>query len=205
MSKIKICGLKRQEDITYVNEAGADYAGFIINVPKSHRNVTAKEAKVLRQGLSEEITAVGVFVNQDPLEIAEIANAGIIDMIQLHGTEPENYIKTLRELTETPVIKAFVIRSVQDVKLAEQSSADYVLLDSGSGSGELFDWTLLAGIKRPYFLAGGLTPENITEAINICHPFALDISSGVEIEKRKNKKKIRDAVRAAHKEEIEHE
>lgn len=201
MSKIKICGLSREEDIMYVNQAKADYAGFVINFPKSHRNVTPERAKVLKEGLIKGITAVGVFVNQPASELALMANRDVVDMIQLHGEEDESYIEKLKGMTDKPIIKAFQIKSDEDIRKAEQSCADYILLDAGRGEGKTFDWHLLLKMRRQYFLAGGLTPLNIEEAIKKYHPFAIDISSGVETEKKKDRRKIIDAVNAAHKEE----
>ena len=201
MSKIKICGLSREEDISYVNEAGADYAGFIIDFPKSHRNVSPEKVKSLKKSLKKEIKTVGVFVDQPKCKIAELANQDVIDLIQLHGKEDEAYIAGLRELTRKPVIKAFQVRSDVDIEKAKKSSADYILLDSGQGTGTSFDWRLLKNIQRPFFMAGGLNIYNIEEALALIHPFGVDLSSGVETDKRKDRDKILAVVMAAHKEE----
>ena len=197
MTKIKICGLYRDADIDYVNEAGADYAGFILNFPKSHRNLTPEQAAALRDRLLPGIRAVGVFVDQ-PLEtvLAAAETAGL-DVIQLHGREDDGYIASLRKLTGCELWKAFKIRSAADLAAAEASAADAVLLDNGYGTGEAFDWSLAADFKRPFCLAGGLTPENIPEAIRTMHPALVDISSGVETDKKKDRDKILAAVRAA--------
>lgn len=200
MSRIKICGLSREEDICYVNEAGADYAGFIIDFPKSHRNVSPEKVKALRSKLDEQIQAVGVFVDQPECKVAKIAATDRIDLIQLHGEEDESYIRRLRADTDKPIIKAFQIQGLEDIQMAEESNADYILLDSGQGTGRPFDWKLLDKIQRPFFLAGGLSPSNIEEAVFKIQPFAVDVSSGVEIEKQKDREKIIAAVRAAHKE-----
>lgn len=190
MSKIKICGLSRIEDIDYVNEAMPEYAGFIIHFPKSHRNVERETLKLLKRHLDNRIKAVGVFVNQ-PIEfIFRIVQDGLIDIVQLHGNEDETYIRELRDRVSVPIIKAFQIKSREEIELAEKSTADFILLDAGQGNGKTFDWNLLANIKRPYFLAGGISEENVQEAVNGLHPFALDVSSGVETRKRKDKRKI---------------
>lgn len=202
MSKIKICGLYREEDIAYVNAAKPDYAGFIINFPKSHRNITVERARELREYLHKQIPLIGVFVDRPPEEIAAIAEADIIQMIQLHGCEDETYIRNLQTLTGKPVVKAFQVITSEEVRRAEDSCADFILLDSGTGSGRRFDWKLLAGIERPFFLAGGLSLDNIGEAISTLHPYALDISSGVETNRIKDREKIMAVVKAAHKEEI---
>ncbi|SHJ33913.1 phosphoribosylanthranilate isomerase [Hespellia stercorisuis] len=198
MSKIKICGLYRPEDIQYANEVQPDYAGFIMNYPKSHRNVNVEMMRALKKHLDPEIKTVGVFVNENPNLVAAIAAMGIVDVIQLHGQEDDGYIEKLKERIGNPIIKAFQVHSPEDVRLAEASSADYILLDGGMGAGEVFDWSLLKGVNRPFFLAGGLKPENIREAIRDTDPFAIDISSGVETEKKKDLKKMREAVKAAH-------
>lgn len=198
MSKIKICGLYRPEDIQYANEVRPDYVGFIMNYPKSHRNVNVEMMRALKKDLSPEIKTVGVFVNENPNLVAAIAAMGIVDVIQLHGQEDDGYIEKLKGRIENPIIKAFQVHSPEDVRLAEASSADYILLDGGMGAGEVFDWSLLKGVNRPFFLAGGLKPDNIREAIRDTDPFAIDISSGVETEKKKDLKKMREAVKAAH-------
>ena len=198
MTKIKICGLFRLCDIEAVNAARPDYCGFIINFPKSHRNVSPDQVRALRAGLAAGITPVGVFVNQPVEEMAALLNDGTISIAQLHGQEDEACIAALRAATGgKPVWKAFKIRSEADVAAARASSADLVILDNGYGTGQVFDWSLAGGIDRPFLLAGGLTPENIPDAITQLHPFGLDISSGVETEKKKDPQKILAAVQAA--------
>ena len=189
MTKIKLCGLRRECDITYVNELMPDYIGFIF-AEKSKRFVSVKEAEKLEKKLDERITPVGVFVDAPMDFIASIVDRGIIRAVQLHGKEDNQYIKELRKKADCTIIKAFRIESEEDVKEAEESVADYVLLDSGSGSGKTFDWSLINNIKRDYFLAGGLTPENVTEAIKTLHPFGVDASSSLETEGYKDKEKM---------------
>ena len=197
MSKIKICGLSRPEDVAFVNEAKPDYAGFVIQVPKSIRNVSVQTLYRLRKQLREEIPAVGVFVNA-PLDL--VVNLGrdkILSYVQLHGQENGEYIKRLKEQTEVPVIQAFSISSREDVQKAAASQADYPLLDHGrGGTGESFDWSLISHMERPYFLAGGLTSKNVGEAIETLHPFAVDMSSSVETDGKKDYEKIMAAVAA---------
>ena len=189
MTKIKLCGLRRECDITYVNELMPDYIGFIF-AEKSKRFVSVKEAEKLEKKLDERITPVGVFVDAPMDFIASIVDREIIRAVQLHGKEDNQYIKELRKKADCTIIKAFRIESEEDVKEAEESVADYVLLDSGSGSGKTFDWSLINNIKRDYFLAGGLTPENVTEAIKTLHPFGVDASSSLETEGYKDKEKM---------------
>ena len=190
--KVKICGLRRPEDIAYINEVRPDFAGFIC-FPKSFRYVDPDTLRQLKAKLADGIKAVGVFVNEEIEVIVQLAAEGSIDMIQLHGQEDETYIARLRGRTDKPLIKAFRIETAEDIKDANASSADYILLDHGAGgTGEAFDWSLLEDVDRPYFLAGGLNPENVQEAIARAgkHLFALDVSSGVETAKKKDREKI---------------
>ncbi|MCR4930199.1 MAG: phosphoribosylanthranilate isomerase, partial [Lachnospiraceae bacterium] len=179
MTKIKFCGLKRIEDIKYANELKPDFIGFVF-APGRKRTVDADTAKELKKLLDPDIKAVGVFVDEDINVVTKLLKDGIIDIAQLHGSEDEEYIKTLRSLGSKEIIKAIEIQSVDDVKKANESSADYVLLDSGKGSGLKFDWDLIKEINRPYFLAGGLNCDNIEDALNILKPYAVDVSSGIE-------------------------
>ncbi len=197
MTKIKVCGLYRDADIDYVNEAGPDYAGFILNFPKSHRSLTPERAAALRDRLAPGIRAVGVFVDRPVGEVLAAAETAGLDVIQLHGREDDGYIAALRALTGCELWKAFQIRSAADLAAAGESAADAVLLDNGYGTGEAFDWSLAADFKRPFALAGGLTPENIPEAVAAMRPLLVDISSGVETDKIKDRTKILAAVRAA--------
>lgn len=197
MTMIKICGLFRESDIDYVNEALPDYCGFILNFPKSHRNLVPEQAAVLKARLSPAVRAAGVFVDQPRETVLSAAERIGLDVIQLHGHEDDDYMMSLREKTQLPVWKAFKVRSAADLAAAEKSCADEVLLDNGYGTGAAFDWTYAAGFSRPFILAGGLTPENIPQAIRTLHPKALDISSGVETDKVKDRAKILAAVRAA--------
>lgn len=201
MTKIKLCGLSRPCDIDAANELKPDYIGFVF-AQKSIRYVDVKRAAELKKMLIPEIQAVGVFVNENPGTVAELLRQEIIDAAQLHGSEDETYIRQLQRLTDKPVIKAFKIASVQDVIRAEESPANMVLLDSGAGGGELFDWRLLQDIKRPYFLAGGLAPGNAAEAVCILKPYGVDVSSGIETGGYKDKIKMAEFIAAVRKEEI---
>ena len=197
-TKIKICGLSRECDIDCVNEAMPDYAGFVMCFPKSRRNITPGRASQLRGLLSPDIKAVGVFVDRSIDTVARAANTAALDIIQLHGSEDDGYIAAVRELTGLPVWKAFKIRGAADIEAARKSTADMVLLDNGYGTGEAFDWTAAADIRRRFILAGGLTPENIHDAIQLLRPEVVDISSGVETGGFKDREKIKAAVKAAH-------
>jgi phosphoribosylanthranilate isomerase len=195
MSKIKLCGLSRPCDMDYVNEAGPDFCGFIINVPKSRRNVTPETLRKLRPLLREGITPVGVFVNAPQEDIVSLVKDNVISVVQLHGQEDEEYIAALREKISVPIIQAFKVASREDVEKAVKSSADYILLDNGSGgTGKTFDWSLLDHITRPFILAGGLGPDNLEAAVKALHPWAVDLSSGVETEGYKDRDKMIKAV-----------
>lgn len=199
MTKIKLCGLSRQCDIEWANELKPDYIGFIF-WSKSKRNVSPEKARELKALLSPDIKAVGVFVNEPVENVAELLSNNIIDIAQLHGSEDEEYIAKLRTLSDKPIIKAFLLKSKDDAETAEKSTADHILLDSGMGAGKSFDWNLLREINRPYFLAGGLYPENVRDAIDKLSPFAVDVSSGIETDNFKDKNKMTAIVKAVRKE-----
>ncbi len=180
MTKIKLCGITRTEDIDTINRLQPDYIGFVFWA-KSKRNIDRQKAAELKKMLLPGVKTVGVFVDEDVNYVAEIMNTGIIDAAQLHGNEDDDYIGSLRKLTEESVIiKAFRIRNGDDLKTAEKSTADMILLDAGKGEGKKFEWGLLKDFDRPYFLAGGLDTENVTEAIRELHPYGVDVSSGIE-------------------------
>lgn len=198
MTKIKICGLKSMEDISYVNELRPDYIGFVFLKGRA-RYVSPKQAGSLRKELDASIPAVGVFVNEPVEQVAALLNDGTIQMAQLHGNEDEAYVKTLRNLSSGSIIKAFIIKTKEDVEKALTFPCDYLLLDNGLGTGESFDWSLLENIERPFFLAGGLHSENVKDAIHLIHPFAVDVSSGVETEGKKDYEKIKAFISAVRK------
>ena len=171
--KVKMCGLYRPEDITYANEVQPDYVGFVF-YPKSHRAVTKEQARAYREALAPSIRTVGVFVNEDPKNIIELLEEGILDVAQLHGDETEEDIQYLQAVCGKPVIKAVKVKDRYDVEAWLDSSADYLLFDNGMGTGQAFDWSVLGGIDREFFLAGGLHPENLTEAMETVRPYAVD-------------------------------
>ena len=199
MSKIKLCGLSRKCDIEWANALKPEYIGFVF-WSKSKRNVPPEKAKELKDLLSPDIKAVGVFVDEPIENVAELLNDNVIDIAQLHGGEDEEYIKKLRALSDKPIIKAFLLKSEIDAERAEKSTADYILVDSGTGTGKSFDWELLKNISRPYFLAGGLCCENISQAITALDPYAVDVSSGIETNGCKDKNKMAAFVAAVRKE-----
>lgn len=199
-TKIKICGLKCPEDIAYVNEAKPDYCGFIIEFPKSSRNVTGDQVRILIAELDKNIIPVGVFVNAAPERVEELLLDGTIRIAQLHGQEDDDYIRRIQKNTGSQVIKAFSVKAAQDIELALKSPADYILLDQGGGgTGQTFDWALIPEIKRPFFLAGGLGADNLEQAVDTIRPYAVDLSSSVETGGVKDRSKILEAVSLVHK------
>lgn len=199
MTKIKLCGISRESDISVVNELKPEYIGFVF-AKKSKRYVAPEAAAVLKSKLSEEIQAVGVFVNESVEQVAKLLEENIIDIAQLHGSEDENYISELRKLSKKPIIKAFCIKDSDDIAAIECSSADYVLLDSGTGSGKTFEWNLIKNIRRPFFLAGGLDTQNVEMAVKEIKPYAVDVSSGIETDGYKDAEKMTMFVAAVRKE-----
>ncbi|MEJ8743716.1 phosphoribosylanthranilate isomerase [Mediterraneibacter sp. HCN-7094] len=206
--KIKLCGLKRIEDIEAVNKAKPDYIGFVF-AKKSRRYVSTETAERLKQHLNPDIEAVGVFVNEDIDKVIEQAKKQVIDVIQLHGEEDVAYVKDLKEAVDVPIIKAISMTKPdarQQISMWEISDVDYLLLDSGNGgTGEQFNYKLLqeiGNLKKPYFLAGGLNPENLENAVQQLQnnqPYALDLSSGIETNGIKDLDKIKKAVEAARR------
>ena len=166
MTRIKLCGLSRPEDIASANRVQPEFVGFVF-VPGSKRYVSTRQAQRLKALLSPRIQAVGVFADAEPETVAGLLDRGVIDLAQLHGGE----------------------------------SGDYILLDSGAGTGTAFDWALLRHIKRPYFLAGGLGPGKVERAVELLHPYAVDVSSGIETEGVKDPSKMAAFVAAVRKED----
>lgn len=204
MAKIKICGLSRIEDIKYCNKLKPDYIGFILGFPKSKRNITFDKAKELKSHLDSNIKSVGVFVNADIKFITQFCNENIIDLVQLHGNEDINYISDLKSKIDKPIIKAVRVQSLEEILKADTLPCDYLLLDTYvsnivGGSGLTFDWSIIPKISKPYFLAGGLTSENVSKAIKTCNPYAVDVSSSVEDGDYKSYNKIEEFISQVRK------
>ena len=195
MIRIKFCGLTRQQDIECANLLKPDYIGFVF-WKKSRRYVDEEAAGRLRDALDKSITSVGVFVDEEPERVAHLINEGIIDAAQLHGGEDDEYIAKLRNLIMPGkvIIKAFRITSDEDIKIAQSSSADMILLDAGMGDGAAFDWTMIRDMQRPYILAGGLNCENVAKAVEMLSPYGVDVSSGIETDGVKDPEKMKEFV-----------
>ena len=198
MTKIKICGLKRLQDIEYVNELLPDFIGFVFAGTK--RRITDEKAKELKAALNPEIKSVGVFVNDTLEHISFLANNNIIDIIQLHGDEDRKYIADLRKLTDKKIIKAVRVKDSMSVQEAKELNADYLLLDTYSNSGEYggtgktFNRKYIPEGIGDYFLAGGLNRNNLEEIIKDVKPYAVDLSSGVETDGFKDREKIKKVI-----------
>ncbi|MCH5252301.1 MAG: phosphoribosylanthranilate isomerase [Lachnospiraceae bacterium] len=201
MPKIKICGLKRKEDIAYVNQWQPDFIGFVF--APSKRQITREKAVQLKGLLTVDIPVLGVFVNQSLEEMVSCVESGAVDWIQLHGDETEVVIRKLRERVKVPIVKAVRVREEADVYEADKLSCDYLLLDAFSpeaygGTGQRFSWDMIPkDIRHPYFLAGGIDISNIEEARKT-NCYAIDVSGGAETDGCKDAKKIEELVRAAH-------
>ena len=197
MVKIKICGLKRMEDIEIVNKYKPDYIGFVF--ADSKRKVSYNLARKMKQNLDPSIKSVGVFVDADIDEILNLYNGGIIEIAQLHGRESEDYIKKLRQKSNChlKIINSIEMSDKTDLLNYDDSMADYLLLDSGKGSGKTFNWQLIRNdLKKEFFLAGGLNTDNIPLAIEEFNPFAVDLSSSLETDGYKDEIKIKKLMEA---------
>lgn len=195
MTKIKICGLKSEDDISYVNKLMPDYIGFVFLKGRA-RYISPDRAAQLRKLLNPSIQSVGVFVDEPIENVAALLQNRVIDLAQLHGHEDESYAKELKRMCNKPIIKAFIIKSREDIDKAQNYPSDYILLDNGLGTGETFDWSLIQNIGRPFFLAGGLNPDNVKSAIAAVHPYGVDTSSGVETDCKKDYHKIKKFINA---------
>lgn len=200
MTRVKLCGLSRPCDIETANRLKPEYVGFVF-AASSKRYISLEKAAECKRLLDKTIQAVGVFVDETPETIAHLLNSGIINLAQLHGGEDAAYIRQLRQLTDKPIIKAFRIRTAGDTEVINGSTADFVLLDSGAGTGTAFDWRLIQNIHRPYFLAGGLDADNVPAAVQSLHPFAVDVSSGIETNGVKDPIKMAAFIAAVRKED----
>lgn len=198
MSKIKICGLSRPEDILAINEYPPDYIGFVFS--KSRRRVTEEQARLLKASLSPQIEAAGVFVNEPVSFIAGLVEKGIIDLVQLHGDEDEAYIQSLKQELSCPIIKAVRVQSKEQIIEAQRLPCDYLLYDTYSknaygGTGDRFSWDMIPkDMSKPIFLAGGINESNAPQAVKEVRPYCIDVSSGAETDGFKDKEKIKQII-----------
>ena len=190
-TKIKFCGLRREEDVKLAASLDADFFGFILT-DRFRRYIAPEEVARLKQFVPASGKTVGVFVDEPEGCVIASAKTAKLDMIQLHGSEDDSYIEEIKEKTGLPIIKMIKPVSEDDIISARKSTADLILLDSGAGgTGKTFDWSLAEDFGRDYILAGGLTPDNVADAVGKLHPFAVDVSSGVETEGIKDFSKMK--------------
>ena len=201
-TELKFCGMQREADILAANACLPDYIGFVF-AAGARRAVTPETARELRAKADPRILAVGVFADQSPAYIAELAAMVPLDVIQLHGSESEVMVEEIRRRTGKPVWRAFQVTAPAVLTAAAETGADGILLDSGKGSGKTFAWEWLRDFSRPYMLAGGLDIENVGEAIKTFSPRGVDVSSALETDGKKDPEKMRafaEAVRRADSE-----
>lgn len=194
-TRVKICGITRIEDAIAAAQAGADAIGFVFEA-KSPRHVSPDQAQAIARALPPFVTVVGLFVNAAPDTVETVLSRVPLDLLQFHGNETPQQCRRYHR----PYVKAIPMQP--DVNLHEKarlySDAEGLLLDTqaahvAGGSGQVFDWNLVpSGLDKPIILAGGLTPENVAEAVRQVRPFAVDVSSGVE-----QSKGIKDAAKIA--------
>lgn len=187
--KIKICGLFREEDINYANELKPDYIGFVF--AESKRKIGVEKAYNLKNKLDKEIKSVGVFVNDNLDFILNLIREKIIDIIQLHGNEDNNFLDNLKTKTNVKIIKFIPVENADSILNSLNIFSDFILLDNLKGGvGKTFNWNYLKEafesnkkiievFNKKYFLAGGLNKENINEALKF-NPYCVDLSGGLE-------------------------
>lgn len=184
MTKVKICGLTTKEAVEVAVNSGADYIGFVF--AKSKRQVGIKQASHLAQFIPKTVQKVGVFVSPTLMELQEAIVKVPLDLVQIHGEFSDEDFEKL----DVPSIRAIPVeKALEEI----ETKADFLLFDAPlAGSGKTFDWELLKdeNIEKPYFLAGGLTVDNVKQAITFFRPYAVDVSSGVETDGKKDLLKI---------------
>lgn len=205
MAKIKICGITNIEDARWVANLGADYLGLVF-AKESKRKISLDKAEEIAETVPSYIKKVGLFVNEDPKIVNKALVACGLEVLQFHGEETPDYCHQFNEKAE--IIKAFRIKDEESLSRIPQYDVKFYLLDAFSegefgGTGQTFNWDLALKAKefgRPIFLAGGLNPDNVTEAIKKVQPYAVDVSSGVESSpRRKNIELMQDIIQKVRK------
>lgn len=197
MSKLKLCGIRRVEDVSYLNEFSPDYAGFIF--APTRRYVSPETAKMLISRLDTKIKSVGVFVDMPISEMGQFAD--MLDVFQLHGGEDEGYISQLRKIIpeKCEIWKAVRLKVPEDIDRAEKLSADRLLIDAydpneygGTGKSARIDLILNREIAKPFFIAGGISADNISDVSRLLGggAYGYDVSSGIETDGVKDREKI---------------
>ena len=198
--KIKTCGLFREEDINYANELKPDYIGFVF--AESKRKVGVEKASDLKNKLDKEIKSVGVFVNDNLDFILNLIKDKIIDIVQLHGNEDNDFLDNLKTKTNAKIIKFIPVENAESILNSLNIISDFILLDNLKGGvGKTFNWNYLKeafelnnnlkkNFNEKYFLAGGLNKENIGEALKF-NPYCVDLSGGLETDGIKDYEKMK--------------
>lgn len=201
MSKIKICGMQTARDIDITNELMPDFVGFIMGEEeKFRRQIPPDKAYSFRERLNPLVKSVGVFVNEPIDFVADMCNNDIIDLVQLHGQEDDDYILRLSNIVPTPVIKAVHARTSQQIQQAQGLHCTYLLLDTAykdkaGGGGKSFNWDIIPQrLEKPFFLAGGINAHNIQQAIQSFAPYCIDLSSSVETDGFKDREKVKEVI-----------
>lgn len=200
--KIKICGIKRSEDVGFANLFMPDYIGFILSKGYK-RTVKIDDVKFLAAKVDLKIKKVGVFVDMPAKNVASVADYTGIDIIQLHGENEDNdYINELRKYTDKEIWNVFKVKNEEEVLKAEKSIADMILLDTYSekiagGTGKKVDTDIIlkSGLSRNFVLAGGIDNDNISDILSEIKPFCIDVSSGTETDGVKDPQKMADIIR----------
>lgn len=190
--KVKICGLKRIEDVGFVNKYLPDYAGFVFAGTK--RAIDVKTAIAFKEVLNPKIQSVGVFVNESIETIHFLVRNHVLDLVQLHGDETDTMIQEIQSFG-VPVIKAIRVMSSEDLESFQFPLADYLLFDRYEkevygGTGKCLSKKILESLSGKFFVAGGITIHNVDELLSSCNPYAIDLSSGVETDGLKDEEKI---------------
>lgn len=194
MAHVKICGIRTEQDAAYINEAKPEFAGFICS-QGFRRSISLEKAVALRKLIRGSIITVGVFVNEKIGTVLSFLESGAIGAVQLHGDEDNKYIDLLKTYTDAVIVKAFAVKTKEDIEAAEKSHADMIILDNGTGTGKEFDQDLIGDFPRKYFLAGGMNPGTVAEKIKKLNPFAVDVSSGVETDGVKDRQKVLEFIK----------
>jgi phosphoribosylanthranilate isomerase len=195
--RVKICGITNKEDAMMISNLGADAIGFVF--AESKRKITPEKAKSIIEELPPFITTVGIFMDEELKEVNRITDFTLLDAVQLHGGESEEYCKRVNR----KVIKGIKITKDDTneslISKMENFSVSAFILDPGKGSGKTFNWEIARGIEKPIIIAGGLTPLNVSKVIQKLNPYGVDVSTGVEKDYGiKDKEKVKKFIREAH-------
>lgn len=187
MTRVKVCGLTRVSDALCADKAGVDAIGLVFAT--SPRRVSVEAAAAIDQALSPWVSRVGVFVDPRLDELDHVLQSVRLDVLQLHGTESPEYVRVIKERYRRRIVKGVAVRDASSLQRLSEYDVEAFLLDTfvpgqPGGTGKRFDWSLAVPLAKEYriVLAGGLTPENVIDAIQLVRPYGVDVASGVESE-----------------------